>query len=79
MQHNRLKAIRLKMLDGKEFNITRTYKVVTNSYMASICKPYLNQAGHSLNIQTSEVLIRFLEKKQHVNYQQTDRLFVDEE
>lgn len=77
--HDRLKTIRLKTLDGKEFDITRTYKVVTNSYMASICKPYLNQAGHSLNIQTSEVLIRFLEKKQHVNYQQTDRLFVDEE
>ena len=77
--HDRLKTVKLKTLDGKEFDIAKTYKVVTNSYMASVCKPYVNQEGRSLNVRTSDILIRFLEKKQHVNYQKTDRLFVIEE
>ena len=77
--HDRLKTIKLKTLDGEAFDIHKTYKVVTNAYMASVCKPYISQEGRSLNTQTAEYVTRFLEKKQHVNYQQTNRLFVREE
>ena len=73
--HDRLKTIKLKTLDGEAFDIHKTYKVVTNAYMASVCKPYISQEGRSLNTQTAEYVTRFLEKKQHVNYQQTNRLF----
>ena len=77
--HDRLKTIKLKTLEGEAFDIHKTYKVVTNAYMASVCKPYISQEGRSLNTQTAEYVTRFLEKKQHVNYQQTNRLFVREE
>lgn len=58
---DRLKSIRLKTIDGEEFDIHKTYKVVTNSYMQSACKSYVSDAGHSLNIQTSVMLTNYLE------------------
>jgi 2',3'-cyclic-nucleotide 2'-phosphodiesterase (5'-nucleotidase family) len=59
---DRLKNIRLKTLDGEEFDIHKTYKVVTNSYMQSACKSLVADPGHSLNIQTSVMLTNYLEK-----------------
>lgn len=58
---DRLKSIRLKTLDGEEFDIHKTYKVVTNSYMQSACKSYVGDPGQSLNIQTSVMLTNYLE------------------
>ena len=58
---DRLKSIKLKTLDGKEFDIHKTYKVVTNSYMQSACKSHVADPGHSLNIQTSVMLTNYLE------------------
>ena len=59
---DRLKSIRLKTLDGQDFDMQKTYKVVTNSYMQSACKSYISNPGHSLNIQTSVMLSNYLEK-----------------
>ena len=59
---DRLKSIRLKTLDGQDFDMQKTYKVVTNSYMQSACKSYISNPGHSLNIQTSVMLTNYLEK-----------------
>lgn len=59
---DRLKSIRLKTLDGQNFDMQKTYKVVTNSYMQSACKSYISNPGHSLNIQTSVMLSNYLEK-----------------
>ena len=59
---DRLKSIRLKTLDGKEFDINKTYKVVTSSYMQSLCKSYVTDPGHSMNILTSTMLTNYLEK-----------------
>ena len=58
---DRLKSIRLKTLDGQEFDIHKTYKVVTNSYIQSACKSYISNPGQSLNIQTSVMLTNYLE------------------
>lgn len=58
---DRLKSIRLKTLDDGEFDIHKTYKVVTSSYMQSLCKSYVTDPGHSLNILTSTMLTNYLE------------------
>ena len=76
---NRLKSIQLKTLDGKDFDIHKTYKLVTSSYMATVCKQYFNATTHSLNVLTSDLLTQFLEKKGIVNYEGVNRLKVTED
>lgn len=76
---DRLKSIKLKTIDGKEFDIHKTYKVVTNSYMQSACKPYIKDAGRSLNIQTSELLTNYLEKLVRISSKSINSLKIKEE
>lgn len=76
---DRLKSIHLKTLDGKDFDIHRTYRLVTSSYMATVCRQYFNSSTHSLNMLTSDMLTQFLEKKGIVNYEGVNRLMVSEE
>lgn len=77
--NDRLKSIRLKTLDGQEFDIHKTYKVVTNSYMQSACKSYINDPGHSLNIQTSVMLTNYLESLGVIKCKGTRYMKVTEE
>ena len=58
---DKLVSIKLMNPDGSDFDVTKTYKVVTNSYMQSACKPYVSDPGHSMNIQTSVMLTNYLE------------------
>jgi 2',3'-cyclic-nucleotide 2'-phosphodiesterase (5'-nucleotidase family) len=76
---DRLKNIRLKTLDGEEFDIHKTYKVVTNSYMQSACKSLVADPGHSLNIQTSVMLTNYLEKLGVIKKKSTQYMKVTEE
>ena len=76
---DRLKSIRLKTLDGEEFDIHKTYKVVTNSYMQSACKSYISNPGHSLNIQTSVMLTNYLESLGVIKCKGTPYMKVKEE
>lgn len=76
---DRLKSIQLKTLDGKDFDIHRTYRLVTSSYMATVCKQYFNSSTHSLNMLTSDMLTQFLEKKGIVNYADVSRLRITED
>ena len=76
---DRLKSIKLKTLDGQDFDIHRTYRLITSSYMATVCKQYFNSSTHSLNILTSDMLTQFLEKKGIVNYASVNRLKVMED
>ena len=76
---DRLKSIRLKTLDGEEFDIHKTYKVVTNSYMQSACKSYVGDPGHSLNIQTSVMLTNYLESLGVIKCKGTRYMKVKEE
>ena len=76
---DRLKHIRLKTLDGKDFDINKTYRVVTNSYMSSIISSFVDCTCRSLNIETAKILSNFLEKQEKLNYQDVNRLFISEE
>ena len=76
---DRLKSIKLKTLDGQDFDIHRTYRLITSSYMATVCKQYFNSSTHSLNMLTSDMLTQFLEKKGIVNYASVNRLKVMED
>ena len=76
---DRLKGIRLKTLDGEEFDIHKTYKVVTNSYMQSACKSLVADQGHSLNIQTSVMLTNYLESLGVITKNNTHYMKVTEE
>lgn len=76
---DRLKSIRLKTLDGEEFDIHKTYKVVTNSYMQSACKSYVGDPGQSLNIQTSVMLTNYLESLGVIKCKGTRYMKVKEE
>lgn len=59
---DRLRSIQLKNTDGTEFDIHKTYKVVTNDYIQSACKSYISDPGESLNILTCVMLTDYLEK-----------------
>lgn len=75
---DRLKDIRLKTLDGQDFKLNRTYRVITSSYVSSIVSPFVNCTPRPLNIETSKILANFLRKQEKVNYQDVNRLFVTE-
>ena len=76
---DRLRSIVLKTIDGQEFDIHKTYKVVTNSYMQSACKSYVNDPGHSLNILTSVMLTNYLGKKERISNKGITNLKIREE
>ena len=76
---DKLKSIRLKTLDGEDFDLTKTYKVVTNSYMQSACKSYVNDPGHSLTIQTSIMLTNYLESLGVINCKGTRYMKIKDE
>ena len=76
---DRLKSIVLKTLDGQEFDIHKTYKVVTNSYMQSACKSFISDPGSSLNIQTSVMLTNYLESLGVIKCKGTRYMTIKEE
>lgn len=65
----KVKDVKIFTLDGKKFDLKKTYRVVTNSYTAVICDSPRKDQGRSLNTQTSELVIKYLEGKGTVNYQ----------
>jgi len=71
-----VKKLVLKTLNGKKFNLKKKYKVVTNSYVASITDAQRQDQGHSLNKQTAEMIITYLEKQPSINYQGVKRLHI---
>ena len=71
----KLKKLTLKTLDGKKFDLKKTYKVVTNSYVASICDAPRSDQGHSINIKTADLIISFLEHQGSLDYQGKKRIF----
>ena len=76
---DRLKAVHLKTIDGQDFDMQKTYKVVTNSYMQSACKSYISNPGHSLHIQTSVMLTNYLERLGVINSNGLHNMKVTEE
>lgn len=64
-----VKDARLFMPDGKKMPPKKRYRVVTNSYTATICDAPRKDAGTSLHQTTSDLMIQYLEKQQAINYQ----------
>ena len=68
-----VKEVKLKTLNGKKFDMKRKYRVATNNYIPATSEIPAGSA-HELNVQTTDILMRYLEKQGTVNYQGVRRL-----
>lgn len=64
---NDIVDVKLKMADGSEINPTKTYRVVTNTYVVTTSS-LRNAMTTVLNTTTSDVIMRYLERIDSVNY-----------
>ncbi len=71
-----IKDLKLTKPDGSKFDLKRTYKVVTNSYVASIADSPRRDQGRSINRKTADLIIAYLERQPSVNYQGIRRIKV---
>ena len=69
----KINSIKLMTLDGKKLNMKKKYKVATNNYIPATSEVPKGVA-HTLNMETSDIIMSFLEKKEIVNYQGVRRL-----
>ena len=69
----KLKSARLLTMKGKKLDMKRRYRVVTNNYVTATSR-IPEGAAHRQNVQTTDIVIRFLEKRMTVNYQGVSRL-----
>lgn len=69
-----IKKITLTTPDGQKFDLKKKYKVVTNSYVASITDAPRSDQGHSINKKTADLIISFLEHQGSVDYQGKKRI-----
>ena len=67
---SRIKDVKMFTPDGKKLkaNKKKTYKVVTNSYTASVSVSPRKDQGRALNYQTSQMVIDYLQKRGSVDY-----------
>jgi 5'-nucleotidase len=70
----KLKDVALFTPDGKKLNLKKSYRVVTNSYAAVVSDSPKKDPGRDLNRQTSDMIMRYLEKQGHVSYQGVSRV-----
>ena len=70
----KIQKLQLFSLDGKKLNLKKKYKVVTNSYVAAISSSPRKDQGHSLNRETTDLIMKFLEHQGSVSYQGVRRL-----
>ena len=73
----KIKGIKLLTLEGKKLNMKKKYKVVTNSYIPAT-SDIPKGVAHTLNLETSDIIMQYLEKKKTVNYQGVKRLHIVE-
>ena len=71
----KIKSVKLLTPDGKKMDMKRKYRVATNSYVPATSE-IPEGSTHTLNIQTTDLLMRFLEQKQTVDYQGVRRLHI---
>lgn len=69
-----IKDLKVFTPDGKKLNMKKTYRVVTSSYVTSICDSPRKDQGHSINKQTADMIISYLEKQPSVSYQGMKRV-----
>ena len=66
--------IRLMLPDGSPLNMKRTYRVATNGYVAAACRSYGEFHMERLNMETADIIMRFLERQGAVDYQGVKRI-----
>ncbi|MBO4871423.1 MAG: bifunctional metallophosphatase/5'-nucleotidase [Muribaculaceae bacterium] len=64
----KVKNVKILTLDGKKFDLKKTYKVATHTYSAAICTSPRKDQGRDLNIQTSQMMMNYLERRGTINY-----------
>ena len=70
-----IKDVKLLTLDGKKFNMKKKYRVATNSYVPATSQ-IPEGSDHTLNVQATDILMRYLEKLGTVNYRGVRRLTI---
>ena len=65
----RIKDVKLYGPDRKKLNLKKSYRLVTNSYVASICDAPRKDQGKNMNRQTADMIIEYLSKQPSINYQ----------
>lgn len=63
-----MKDCKVKLANGKPLDLKANYKVVMNSYMASVFKFEHADPGTSIFHTSNEALIEYLKEHQHINY-----------
>ena len=69
----KIKQVKLFTLDGKKLNMKKKYRVATNSYVPATSE-VPEGAETILNIQTTDLIMNYLEKQQKVSYEGVRRL-----
>lgn len=66
----------IKLLDenGRKLDKKKTYRVVTNSYVAAACKAYNINNMVRVNRETADMIMRYLEKRKTVDYKGVHRI-----
>ena len=68
-----IRKFKLTLPDGRELNRKKTYLVATNSYVAASSDVDM-EGIHYTHLQTSDLIMEFLEKQKSVNYQGVSRI-----
>ncbi|MBO5684895.1 MAG: bifunctional metallophosphatase/5'-nucleotidase [Akkermansia sp.] len=71
-----MRVTEAKLADGTPINPEARYTVAYNSYIASVAPAKPADAGIAIDSDGAECLIRFLEKKKEVDYEDTSRVDV---
>ena len=66
--NSKIKNLVLYGPDGKKLNLKKNYRVVTNSYAASVSNSPRKDQGRALNYQTAQMIQDFIAKQGHLNY-----------
>ena len=72
--NTKIKKLQLLTLEGDKFDLKKTYKVVTNSYVAAISTSPRKDQGRSLNRETTDIIMKYLEHEGYVSYQGERRI-----
>ncbi len=70
---NRPTGIKIKMLNGKKFDLKKKYKFVTNSYVAAVIQSKHVDKGIGTYKACSDYMIKYLRNKGSVDYQNVYR------
>lgn len=69
-----IRNIKITNADGSKLKMKKTYRVVTNSYVAAACRAFGFHEMERLNCGTADMIMNFLEKKGTVDYQGVNRI-----